>query len=231
MPSRLLSWTFAIAIALLVAVAPLVHYRWSYAYGKRLRAVVDDKIYRSGCQTVDGFEKTLREHRIRVVLNLQEEAPDPDMAMSYFGWGTEKESEVCRRLGVRFEFLEVDLIPPELVPPAQPRAMAKFFEIMDDPKSYPILIHCRAGLHRTGVLVALYRMEYEGWPVHRALEEMRALGFGRMPSYSPNEYIRQYLANYQPRPDTDPRSAGIRRTTKGLLTSTPAGAAGSPKDR
>src|SRR5206468_4829000 len=96
-------------------------------------------------------------------------------------------------------FLEVDLLPPDTVPPGRPQAIAKFFDVMDDPARAPVLIHCRAGLHRTGVLVALYRMEYDGWSVYEALEEMRALGFGRMASYSPNEYIRQYLANYQPR--------------------------------
>ena len=36
---------------------------------------------------------------------------------------------------------------------------------MDDPDSYPVLIHCNAGLNRTGVMVAVYRMEYQGWDV------------------------------------------------------------------
>src|SRR5205823_2681074 len=91
---RLLPWLFGAAIAVFVAGAPFVHYRWSYTYGKRLRTVVDGKVYRSGCMTADGFESTIRENRIRTVLNLQEEAPDPDLAASYLGWGSEKESDL-----------------------------------------------------------------------------------------------------------------------------------------
>jgi protein-tyrosine phosphatase len=70
---------------------------------------------------------------------------------------------------------------------------------MDDPANYPVLIHCKAGLHRTGCLVAVYRMEYEGWSPTEAIAEMKDLGFGDAACTSANDYIQQYVLTYQPR--------------------------------
>jgi hypothetical protein len=190
-----------IGIALFITVTPYVYYRSHYAYAKRLRVVTEGKVYRSGCNTADGFEAAIRRYGIKFVLNLQEEDADPNLPATFWSSQRERESELCKRLGVKYRFLQLDLLPPDQVPSKKPQAIAKAFEIFDNRDNYPILIHCKAGLHRTGVLVALYRMEYDGWTVYEALEEMRSNGFGRMPSYSPNEYIRQYLANYERRED------------------------------
>jgi protein-tyrosine phosphatase len=60
-----------------------------------------------------------------------------------------------------------------------------------------VLIHCKAGLHRTGILVAVYRMEYEGWSPADAFREAREHGFGNWTSA--NEYVTQYILDYRPR--------------------------------
>ena len=74
-----------------------------------------------------------------------------------------------------------------------------FLKICDDPANYPILIHCMAGLHRTGALTAVYRMEYEGWSVADAVRELRANGYGDRKATKANDYIYEYLFLYQPR--------------------------------
>jgi tyrosine-protein phosphatase SIW14 len=207
-------WVLGVSLALFMTLTPLLYYRWNYTVHKRLRIVEAGKLYRSGCLTVDGFEDAVKKYGIRMFLNLQNEAPDPELPLSFLSSSIEKESAMCKRLGVRYEYLEVDLRPPNTVPPDRPEAIAKFLALVDNPDNYPMLVHCRAGLHRTGVLVALYRMEYNGWSSHQALEELRGHGFGRMNSYSPNEYIWQYVLSYEPR---------VRdRKTAGNLTSRPA---------
>ena len=69
---------------------------------------------------------------------------------------------------------------------------------MDDAEAYPVLIHCRAGLHRTGVMVGIYRMEYEGWTPREVIAEMKAKGYGEWNCTASNDYITQYVLTYKP---------------------------------
>lgn len=42
----------------------------------------------------------------------------------------------------------------------------------------PVLMHCKHGQHRTGLIAALYRVVYQGWSKQQALAEMYGAGFG-----------------------------------------------------
>jgi len=42
----------------------------------------------------------------------------------------------------------------------------------------PVLIHCKHGLDRTGLISAMYRVVIQGWSKQAALDEMRQGGFG-----------------------------------------------------
>jgi protein tyrosine/serine phosphatase len=53
----------------------------------------------------------------------------------------------------------------------------RFLALVARPQRRPVLVHCEQGFHRTGILCAAYRIRACGWPVERALEEMRAFGF------------------------------------------------------
>src|SRR5438876_16354 len=89
--------------------------------------------------------------------------------------------------------------PRSQVAAGPPLAIDQFLTILDDPAARPVLLHCKAGLHRTGILAAVYRMEYEGWGPYRALEELKAHGFGDAAATAANDYIQQYIVNYRPR--------------------------------
>src|SRR5260370_40138138 len=79
--------------------------------------------------------------------------------------------------------------------PAAEEGVGQFREIMDDPKNYPVLIHCFAGIHRTGAFCAIYRMEYEQWTNAQAIAEMRACGYKDLE----DEWdLLVYLEQYQP---------------------------------
>jgi tyrosine-protein phosphatase SIW14 len=71
--------------------------------------------------------------------------------------------------------------------------------VLDDESSYPILLHCKAGLHRTGRLTAIYRMEYLGWTRGEALREARANGYGFFMASEADTFVIQFVENYIPR--------------------------------
>jgi tyrosine-protein phosphatase SIW14 len=197
-PSKTVRWLFAVGLIFLLTAVPFVHYRDVYTHGKRFRVVTPGKLYRSGESTAAGFRDAVRQFRLRTIINLQDEYPDPDLPLDYLGTGTVKESELCRELGVRYVYLPPDLISKKRVPAERPGAIDRFLELLDDPSIYPVLIHCRAGLHRTGVMAAVYRMEYEHYSRDDALREMRDHGFGEFNSTAANDYIVQYILTYKP---------------------------------
>lgn len=190
-------WTLGLLIAALVAIVPVVHFRWAYTHSKRLREVTPGKFYRSGEMTAAGFREAVARYHFRTIVNLQDEYPDPDLPENYLGGGTIKEGELCRLLGVRYVYLPPDLIPRRRLSTCRPEAIDRFLTLLDDPAVYPVLIHCRAGLHRTGVMTAVYRMEYEGWSPAQAIDELKANGFGEWPCTAANDYITQYILTYR----------------------------------
>jgi tyrosine-protein phosphatase SIW14 len=185
-------------IAALVFGVPVVYHRYVYTKSKRLREVTPGVLYRSGQLTAPGFLDAVERFGIRTIVNLQEEAPDPDVYQGYFTSETVKESEICRRLGLRYVHIPPDVLRPSEVAERRPAAIDRFLAVMDDPSAYPVLLHCRAGLHRTGVLSAVYRMEYQGWTPAQAIRELKDHGFGEYACTSANDYIMQYILTYRP---------------------------------
>jgi protein tyrosine/serine phosphatase len=190
-------WALGGLIGVLLTVVPFLHYRAVYAYAKRFHEVTPGRFYRSGQLTAEGFAEAVRRYGIKTIINLQDEFADPDVRLAFWNGSTIKESELCRRLGVRYVFLPPDLIPRRRVPAHRPRAIDRFLDLLDQEETYPVLIHCKAGLHRTGVMTAVYRMEYEHWSAAAAHRELKANGFGEYVSTGVNDYIQQYILTYR----------------------------------
>ena len=186
------------ALVVIVGVAPVVYYRDVYASSKRLRVVDPGRLYRSGQLTAAGFADAVANLHIRTLINAQDEFDDPDIYESFWSTRTVKETELCRRLGVRYVHLAPGLVSRRRAPEERPAAIDEFLEVMDDPANHPVLLHCHAGLHRTGVLSAVYRMEYQGWSPAAAYRELKAHGFGDWVCTSANDYVTQYVLTYQP---------------------------------
>ena len=194
---RVATLVLSAVVVLLVVVWPIAEYRSVYSFNKRLREVEPHRVYRCGELTADGFADAVARLKVRTIVNLQDDYPDPDVCQSFCDWRTIKESEMCRRLGVRYVLIKPDLIPRRLTPEERPAAVDEFLRLMDREDAYPVLIHCKAGLHRTGVMAAVYRMEYQGWTPAEAYDELKAQGFGDWVGTSANDYVSQYVLQYR----------------------------------
>jgi protein tyrosine/serine phosphatase len=63
----------------------------------------------------------------------------------------------------------------------QDEDVVSFLRIATDPARQPVLVHCRRGADRTGVMVAIYRVVVEGWTKADAIDEMTQGGYGFRP--------------------------------------------------
>src|SRR5207248_5379650 len=115
---------------------------------------------------------------------------------------------------------EPDILPQPNSLDKRPPVLDKYLAILDDESAYPVLLHCKAGLHRTGRLTAIYRMEYEGWSLGEAMRELRANDYGFMMSSEACNYVIQFVQNYKPRTPAQ-RPAG--RANADAARAAPAG--------
>lgn len=196
------NWTLSALVALGIFVPAIVQYRSTYSHQKRLREVVAGKFYRAGQLTADGMTDAVKRLGIRTVINVQDEYPDPAMDQGFWIRKQVSEKALCEQLGVRYVWIAPTTRSDRNCEQC-PEAVDQFLKIMDDPTIYPALLHCRAGLHRTGVLSAVYRIEYEGWSHGAACAELKGHGFEVLPwknsCTSANDYVKQFVLNFRPR--------------------------------
>ncbi|MDY3553766.1 tyrosine-protein phosphatase [Gemmata sp. JC717] len=217
-----LRWVLGCVAAALVLGAPAAAYRAQYIHAKRFREVEPGRLYRSGQMTAAGFREAVDRYGIKTVVNLQHEEPDPLLPDHWLGKGQVRESELCAQLGVRYRLLTPDILPPGNQLDWEPPAVKQWRDLLDDESNYPVLLHCKAGLHRTGRLTAIYRMEYRGWSPGEALRELRANGYGYVAASEGDEFVIQFVQNYKPRSKAE-------RLASGGAAGVAEGAVGGPR--
>lgn len=148
---------FWIVLALPILVAGV--YSYQRAKWKRFAVVVPSAIYRSGQLSDATFQAAIKKLQLRTVICLNSER-------------IEQERARCEEAGVAFVPLTM---PADGL--GEPELFAKALEILADPGQHPVLVHCSAGVARTGATIALHRIRYQGWTIEAALAELR--GFER----------------------------------------------------
>lgn len=163
-----------LALVLGTLAVPLLHRVQQDRRYRNLHVVEDGQLYRSGQLTPEGFDRVVREQRIGTVVSMRESKNENSDFQDGF------EEEICRQRGVRYErFNYLDWSAPDGSMPGMAN-VKKFLDLMDDPEvPKPVLVHCFAGIHRTGVHVAAYRIDRHGWTNAEAMEELRWMGTRR----------------------------------------------------
>lgn len=122
---------------------------------------VDARLFRGGQPDEAGFAH-LRQLGIRTVISLRKDPQD--------------ERQLVESLGMRFVNIPLTFRPFGLGDEVPDDAIERFFDVVDDPASGTVFVHCWRGADRTGTLVALYRIARQGWDVDRAYDEARDTG-------------------------------------------------------
>lgn len=184
MPTYLRWFNVVFVITVLVA-GPVAYKMYREEQSRAFRVVQPGVLYRSGQLPVEGLRRLVHDYRIRTVISLRDSGSEEDQA----------EVEYCRTWGIKHV-----RIPPrawwssEGRPPAE-IGLRAFRDVMNNPANHPVLIHCYAGVHRTGAYCAVYRMDFQGWSNEKALKELRELGYTNLD----DEWdVLTYLENYKP---------------------------------
>lgn len=130
---------------------------------------ISDDLYRSEQPNHDAFAELSR-LGIKSVLNLRT---------------TEKDNDLIGTLG-----LKPFIIPMDAGSFTDKEIIEALKVIVSAPK--PILVHCRHGSDRTGVVVAMYRIVFQNWTKEDALNELLNGGYGFHTYY---KNIPEYIKN------------------------------------
>ena len=129
--------------------------------------VMPGVLLRCGQPRVRDLETVLREHGLKTIVAARGGIRHP-LRGAWFG----RQTAWCARHGVELVHMPFSdaKYPPEEV-------FERFLAIVADAQRRPVLVHCEQGFHRTGILVAAYRIRDCGWTLEQAEEELAALGF------------------------------------------------------
>lgn len=188
--TRIIRFLLGLFIVALVIGGPVAYSNYSQTQMRKFHVVRDDVLYRSGQMTLTGLKRVVHDRGIKTVVTLRDASdpknPPPDL----------EEEQYCRAEGIKYcRISPRNWWAPDGSVPAE-KGVKKFRDIMDHPKNYPVLVHCFAGVHRTGAYVAVYRMEFEHWSNEQALSELHSCGYENLKD---DFDLLEYLERYQPR--------------------------------
>jgi protein tyrosine/serine phosphatase len=129
---------------------------------------LNDNIWRSGQPTREGY-KGLAAAGLKTVVNLRQEFPqDKDLLPE----------------GVNYVYIPIKDDHEPTVEQAK-----QFMAVASDPKNWPLLVHCKGGEGRAGVMSAIVRHSMDGWDHSLVMKEVgnfrtRHMGFITTPMAS-----------------------------------------------
>ncbi|HEU4710552.1 MAG TPA: tyrosine-protein phosphatase [Pyrinomonadaceae bacterium] len=135
---------------------------------------VNERLYRSG-QPREGSLSRLSELGINTIINLRGTSER-----------TKAEEAAARALGLNY----FNVALPNWGRPQDAR-VDRVLQIIAAPESGRVLVHCKDGVDRTGMIVALHRMMHEGWTKEQALAEAERSGMRRI-----QVWMRDYAEDY-----------------------------------
>lgn len=139
---------------------------------------VNDHVYRGGQPKDAGFAE-LKRLGITTVIDLRD---DDDRAV--------KEKTMVESAGMRF----INLPLGGWSRPDK-NDIDKILAEINAAGNQPVFVHCKRGKDRTGTVMAIYRMEHDGWSAKQAGDEAEEFGIGWW-QFSMRDFINDYYRDH-----------------------------------
>ena len=118
-----------------------------------------DANYYRGAQPLPDDYQSLKDLGVKTVIDLRN---DP----------TDYEKSAVEALGMKYVNIPMSgwKYPKE-------KYIEEFLKLVNDPETGTFFVHCKAGIHRTGITGAVYRFTKYGWGYDQAYKEMKNYDF------------------------------------------------------
>ena len=175
---------FARLLILILSIAIAGYFTLIFA-GQNEHTVIDRKIYRAAQMSGPQLAQAIEKNQIRTLLNLRgcAQSVSLDRAKWY-------RDEVIATHAVNTSQEDVTLSAMLLPPPSE---LARAIEVLDQAEA-PILIHCKQGADRTGLIAAIARLLYTDDTLDEARRELWPI-YGHFPvgrTVAMDDFLNRY---------------------------------------
>ena len=181
---------FAILAVVLFIVGKYVY---DMNINHNFETITEGKVYKSGVIPPNEIAHYIGKYHIKSVVDLRfpgtaDLVNNPEIPAEL----TAEKEAVAKIPGVNYFNNGSDQVPSQ-------HNLDIFFKIMDNPKNYPVLIHCYHGIGRAEMYSALYRIEYENFTNEQARQGVRPIiKWSSFDDGTPKgEYLKAYKSRKQ----------------------------------
>ena len=139
---------------------------------------VSSNLYR-GAQPKEGGLNRLKKMGVKSIINLRDSDDH-----------SKTEERKAKALG--FTYFNIPL--PNFDRPDD-QTVARILGLITTAENQPVFVHCKRGSDRTGTIIALYRIDHDGWTSEQAKSEAKQHGIGFW-QYKMKDYIHDYYLRH-----------------------------------
>lgn len=152
------------------------------AFADNVHALQHGRVYRAAQMDGERLKTFIHEHDIRTIVNLRGYCPGPDSA-----WYLDE----CR--ATRDAHISQEDVTLSAIRLPTPSEIRRLLEILDH-SQYPIVLHCRQGVDRTGLAAVMVKLLEPGVSLSQARRQL-SLAYGYLP-YNGTQYMDRFFDLY-----------------------------------